>query len=791
MKVSLLFEKIINDAIELTSLTKNEYLCPENLLKAALNYRSIHSILVNAGADINTLVTELDKYLGTENFIPAAEPTFIENNLKADEYFEKVFKSTISYCIKNDKDFIEFTDVLICMMDEKNCNTAKILKTCGVEKTNLINVISYKKYDTNTEDFKHFDKAYSLPENPNPFIKNYFSLSESSQKNQPNGNQETNSNSNENSPSQEKSYLEKYTLNLTQLAKQNQFDILIGRDEEIERAVEILCRRTKNNVIYVGDAGVGKTSLAQGLACKIVENKIPDALKNFTIYSLCVTELIAGAKYRGDFEERLTKIIEELEKKEKVILFIDEIHSLFSGSANSPNSIDASEILKSVLSENKIRFIGTTTFSDYTKTFEKNRALSRRFQKIVVEEVSPVLALEILKGLAPKYEEFHKVKYSKDALKSAVELSVQFIPEKKLPDKAIDIIDEAASYLKIHNKSKKSIPLVTTDIIKKATSKISRIPLEDISQNQKEKLKQLEVLMKSQIYGQDQAVKELSMAVKKAEAGFKNPDKPQASFLFVGPTGVGKTELTKVLSKTLGLKLLRYDMSEYQEKHTVSRLIGSPPGYIGFEEGGLLVEAIRQNPHCILLLDEIEKANENIYNVLLQVLDYGQLTDGKGRKADFRNCIIIMTSNAGAREMEKGSIGFDREEKNQCKDSEVCFKEAVERTFSPEFRNRLDAVITFNYLKKDTAFFIAKKEIEKIAQRLSSKKIKLEVTYAVISFIAQKGFNQNYGARNITRSAETLITEPLTDEVLFGKLSKGGKVKADLCDEKITFNFEP
>ncbi|MBR0123916.1 MAG: AAA family ATPase, partial [Treponema sp.] len=605
----------------------------------------------------------------------------------------------------------------------------------------------------------------------------------------------------------------------------------------------------------VGDAGVGKTAVTLGLAQRIVAGEVPSILKDFSVYSLDMGALLAGTKYRGDFEERLKKVTKDLLKKEKAILFIDEIHTIVGAGSVGNGALDAANILKPVLTEGKIRCIGSTTFEEYTKIFEKDRALARRFQKIDILEPSRDECVKILHGLESRYAEYHNVCYEEGSLELAVDLSLQFLPDRRLPDKAIDLMDEAGAWTRIHAEEKlpaedkvsvsdkdekaeakkisvsskdaigeaekksgenteensakeepdekmhpdekeqpaerKRPPVpVSQDTIRMVAAKAARVPLETVTTGEKEKLRSLESDLKQKIFGQNRAVESVCMAVKKARAGFRNMEKPEAAFLFVGPTGVGKTELAKVLASSLGEKLLRFDMSEYQEKHTVSRLIGSPPGYVGFEEGGLLTDSVRKEPHSIILFDEIEKAHQDIYNILLQIMDYGILTDNQGRKADFKNCMIIMTSNAGARDMEKGSVGFSGgstfgDEKNDS----ATLNEAVEKEFSPEFRNRLDAIITFAHLPKEITQDIARKEIKKIAERLATKDVELTATDQAVALIAEKGYSREFGARNISRTAENLIASPLVDELLFGKLSGGGKVGIGVKDGEVEFTF--
>jgi len=585
--------------------------------------------------------------------------------------------------------------------------------------------------------------------------------------------------------------LERFATELTALAAAGKLEPVIGREAEIERTIQVLSRRLKNNPIHVGDAGVGKTAITEGLAQRIAAGNVPPKLKGYTIWSLDMGALLAGTKFRGDFEERVKKVIDLLLKKEKAILFIDEIHTIIGAGAVTGSTLDASNLLKPALTSGKLRCIGSTTYDEYNKIFEKDRALSRRFQKIDIVEPTIPETVEILKGLRPKYEEYHNVQYSDETLEIAVKLAAQFITERKLPDKAIDVIDEAGALARIRaDKEKDETDTATVDIsphdIEVVIAKIARIPERTVSSSEKDKLATLEDSLKQEVFGQDQAIEAVVKAVKRSRAGFRAPDKPIANFLFVGPTGVGKTELARQLSKHLGITLHRFDMSEYQEKHTVSRLIGSPPGYVGYEEGGLLTDAIRKTPNAVVLLDEIEKAHPDIYNILLQIMDYATLTDNQGRKADFRNVILIMTSNAGARDIGKPLIGFGDQQV-----SSSALDEAVERAFSPEFRNRLDAVVHFNNLPMEIIERIVKKAVDEFAMQLAEKNVTLKVEDEVIRYLAIKGYSREFGARNISRLVEDQIKTVFVDEVLFGKLEHGGMAMARLENEKIVFDISP
>ncbi|MBN1685216.1 MAG: AAA family ATPase, partial [Spirochaetales bacterium] len=579
-----------------------------------------------------------------------------------------------------------------------------------------------------------------------------------------------------------KDALSQFTRDLTRAAKDGELEPLIGREVILERSIQVLCRRLKNNPILVGDPGVGKTAVAEGLAARIADGKVPQVLREYTLYALDMGALLAGTRYRGDFEERLKAVIGELERRKKVILFIDEIHTIVGAGAVSGGSMDASNLLKPALQAGHIRCMGSTTFDEYKKFFDRDRALSRRFQKIEVKETSPEETYEILLGLKERYEEYHNVTFTEGALKAAVDLSAQYINDRFLPDKAIDVIDEAGAYMRIqaYKDGVETHYTLGEPEVERIIAKIAQIPERSVSVSEKDRLKNLENELKARIYGQDQAVDTVVQAVKRSRAGFRQPDKPVANFLFVGPTGVGKTELARQLADILGVPIHRFDMSEYQEKHTVARLVGSPPGYVGYEEGGLLTDAIRKTPHAVLLLDEIEKAHQDVFNVLLQVMDYATLTDNAGRKADFRNVIIIMTSNAGARDLGKALIGF-----GERRVSESAVKDAVERAFSPEFRNRLDKIVTFNGLDEGIVLQIVDKEIRFFATQLKEKKVEIEVSEECRKWIAREGFSNEFGARNVARLVQDKIKAYFVDEVLFGELSEGGRALVDIKDDEI------
>ncbi len=783
MNLSPQLQKIIATAFDNARKLKHEFITPEHLLDASLNYSFVCDLLLVCGGNVDFIKENIQKYLSTNmEAVENREPIQTVG-------FQSVLERAVLSCEAAEKQEVDITDVIVSMIDESENYCSYYLRMGGIDRLRFIEIISYIKYSSRDEDLQAaLDKVLSDPNIEEKFFTD-------SQNDEGRTGSEQNGSQGKQSG---KNVLEKYTVNLTEKARKGELDVLIGREEELERTVQVLCRRYKNNPVHVGDAGVGKTAVTEGLAQRIVSGSVPDVLEGCEILSLDMGALVAGTKYRGDFEERLKQVTTELSKKEKAILFIDEIHTIVGAGASGNGSLDASNLLKPLLSSGKIRCIGSTTYDEYTKIFEKDRALARRFQKIDIVEPDRETAIKILEGLKDSYESYHKVKYQKDALRAAVDLSMQYLPDKRLPDKAIDIMDEAGAYLRLKGNSKGPLSVgakgntsssqkkVTVSLVEKITANMAHIPEKKISVNEKEVLQNIGETIKKEIYGQDTAVDMVVQAVKRSRAGLRDPDKPMASFLFVGPTGVGKTELAKILAESLGMKLLRFDMSEYQEKHTVSRLIGAPPGYVGFEDGGLLTAAVRKEPYAVVVLDEVEKAHSDIYNILLQVMDYGQLTDSQGRKADFRNVILIMTSNAGASEAGHNAIGFGSTPLGV-----TAMREAVEKTFTPEFRNRLDAVISFNSLSKNVAENIVRKEVRKLANRLKDKQVLLSIDDDCVAFLAEKGYSPLFGARNIARIVDAEIATPLVDVILFGELSKGGTVTccldADCC--QVVFRY--
>ncbi|MDP2700102.1 ATP-dependent Clp protease ATP-binding subunit ClpA [Thalassospira sp.] len=576
--------------------------------------------------------------------------------------------------------------------------------------------------------------------------------------------------------------LKAYCVNLNVKAQAGKIDPLIGRQSEIERTIQVLCRRTKNNPLYVGDPGVGKTAIAEGLAKRIVEGDVPEVLANATIFALDMGSLLAGTRYRGDFEERLKAVVKELEAHDGAVLFIDEIHTVIGAGATSGGAMDASNLLKPALASGSLRCIGSTTYKEFRGHFEKDRALVRRFQKIDVDEPSLEDTIKILKGLKPYYEEHHHVRYTNEAIRSAVELASRYISDRKRPDNAIDVIDEVGASRMLVAPGKRKRTISKRDV-EEIVAKIARIPAKSVSSDDRKVLQTLERDLKTVVFGQDKAIEALASAIKLARAGLREPEKPIGSYLFSGPTGVGKTEVTKQLAHVMGIEFIRFDMSEYMERHSVSRLIGAPPGYVGFDQGGLLTDAVDQHPHAVVLLDEIEKAHPDLFNILLQVMDHGKLTDNNGKNVDFRNIVLVMTTNAGASDMAKPAIGFMREQRFGEDD------EAIKRTFSPEFRNRLDAVIPFDNLKPDVVKMVVDKFILQLEAQLADRNVSIELTEAARTWLADRGYDPAFGARPLGRVIQEYVKKPLAEELLFGKLEKGGAVLVDIADGKVVFHY--
>ncbi len=727
----------------------NEYLTPEHLLYASLFSDSGRDIIHHCGGDIDRLKKNLDEFLDTR--VPIIKDKDPQQSIQ----FQNILEKAIWHTASAQKDELDIGDVYVSMFDEKDSYASFFLQREGITRLDILNYISHGISVIP-------DDGDMLPGESEEFEDE---LREDASKKQSKG----------------EKFLEMFTTELVAKAEAGELDPLIGREDILERTMQVLCRRLKNNPVHVGEPGVGKTAITEGLAQLIAKGEVPDPIKKSRIYALDMGALLAGTKYRGDFEERLKRVIKELKEIPGAILFIDEIHTVVGAGAVSGGSMDASNILKPALASGKMRCIGSTTYDEYRKYFERDNALSRRFQKIEVSEPTVEDTHKILLGLKDRYENYHEVHYMNDALRAAAELSARYINDRHLPDKAIDVLDEAGSYARMNRPPGSGIINITVHDIERVVSKIARVPEKSVNSDEADKLKELEVELKARIFGQNGAIEQVVAAIKRSRAGFNEPSKPVASFLFVGPTGVGKTELSRQLALIMNVPLIRFDMGEYQEKHTVARLIGAPPGYVGYEEGGLLTEAIRKNPHCVLLLDEIEKAHSDIFNTLLQVMDYATLTDNAGKKADFRNAVIIMTSNAGAREIGKQKVGFSGERMI----NEDALDEAVKRIFSPEFRNRLDAVVRFNGLTKDNVLSIVRKNLTEFATQLKEKNVVLSASDDAVRILAEEGYSPEFGAREIARLIQEKVKKQFVDEVLFGKLKDGGRAFIDVSDGQI------
>ncbi len=707
----------------------------EHLLLALLDNNSAVSVLNACGADIEKLRSELEEFLdATTPLIPQNET---ERETQPTLGFQRVLQRAVFHVQSSGKKEVDGANVLVAIFSEQESHAVFLLKQQDVQRIDVVNYISHG-VAKNDDDMERAGNPEGMAEGDEDGEK-------------------------------QASALESYASNLNEQAKNGLIDPLVGRDSEVERVIQILSRRRKNNPLLVGESGVGKTAIAEGLAKLIVDGQVPDVIKESTVHSLDLGALLAGTKYRGDFEKRLKALLNELKETPNQILFIDEIHTIIGAGAASGGVMDASNLLKPLLASGQIRCIGSTTYQEYRGIFDKDRALSRRFQKIDVNEPSVDDTYQILKGLKTRFEEHHQLKYTDRSLKVAAELADKYINDRFMPDKAIDVIDEVGAFQQLQPPSRRKKQIGVGDV-EQMVAKIARIPPKNVSSSDKESLRDLETNLKMTIFGQDEAIDTLASAIKLSRAGLKEDGKPIGSFLFSGPTGVGKTEVCRQLASTMGIELLRFDMSEYMERHTVSRLIGAPPGYIGYDQGGLLTEAITKQPHCVLLLDEIEKAHPEVFNLLLQVFDHGTLTDNNGRKADFRNVIIIMTTNAGAQEMSRSSIGF------QNQDHTTDGMEVIKKMFTPEFRNRLDAIIQFGALSKDVIKTVVDKFLVEIQVQLDSKKVQLDVTEEAREWLAENGYDEKMGARPMQRLIQNRIKKELAEDILFGRLSDGGGV---------------
>ena len=735
-------EYCLNDAFHQAREARHEYLTVEHLLLAILDTPKVREILRACGADLAKLKQEIKEHI--DQSTPRLDESE-EREVQPTLGFQRVLQRAVFHVQSSGKKEVGVANVLVAIFSEKQSHAVYLLNRQHVARLDVVNYISHGLSKIAEE--KATEKEDSAQ------------TGEGERDGEGGGNA-----------------LEKYTSNLNRLAQEGKIDPLIGRKLEVERTIEILCRRRKNNPLYVGEAGVGKTAIAEGLARLIVEGKVPEVLTDCTIYALDMGSLIAGTKYRGDFEKRLKGVITELKKQPGAILFIDEIHTVIGAGAASGGVMDASNLIKPVLTNGEIRCIGSTTYQEYRGIFEKDHALARRFQKIDVVAPSVSETVEILLGLKSRFEDHHGVKYSNDALKAAAELADRHINERQLPDKAIDVVDEAGARLRLKPIGERETTVEVTHI-EDVVARMARIPAKSVSTSDREVLKNLERNLKLSIFGQDKAIEALAASIKMARSGLGDQRKPVGSFLFAGPTGVGKTEVTRQLALVMGVEFLRFDMSEYMERHTVSRLIGAPPGYVGFDQGGLLTEAITKHPHCVLLLDEIEKAHPDVFNLLLQVMDHGTLTDNNGRKADFRHVIIVMTTNAGAADMARPSIGFTQS------DNATDGMEAIRRLFSPEFRNRLDAVIQFGALDPVTIERVVDKLIVEVEMQLEAKGVQVSLDDAARRWIAEKGYDPKMGARPMARVIQEHIKRPLAEELLFGSLANGGSVRVSVSKD--------
>ena len=743
-------EQVLEKSLTAASDRGHEYATLEHLLLSLLDDQDARDVMDACKVDIEALRADLLQYVDDELSSLIVDSS--DGRVQPTAAFQRVVQRAILHVESSGRDEVTGANVLVSIFSERESHAAYFLQEQDMTRYDAVNYISHGVSKRPGGERPQSPRGADPAEMP---------------------------------AKAGDEALEAYCVNLNQKAKDGKIDPLIGRQKEIERCIEVLCRRSKNNPILVGDPGVGKTAIAEGLAKKIVDGEAPEILDDAVIWSLDMGALLAGTRYRGDFEERLKNVMKELEEKDKAILFIDEIHTVIGAGATSGGAMDASNLLKPALQNGALRCMGSTTFKEYKQHFEKDRALSRRFRKIDVVEPSVPDTIKILQGLKSVFEEFHGLRYTNDAIKTAVELSARYITDRKLPDKAIDVIDEAGAtqWLLPASKRKKTVGVRDIEAI---VAKIARIPPKQVTKNDAVQLKSLDQDLKRVVFGQEKAIDALSAAIKLARAGLREPDKPIGSYLFTGPTGVGKTEVVKQLASILGVELLRFDMSEYMERHTVSRLIGAPPGYVGYDQGGLLTDGVDQHPHCVLLLDEIEKAHPELFNILLQVMDNGALTDSNGRKVDFRNVILIMTTNAGASDAAKNAIGFGAGKKVDEQE------EALKRLFTPEFRNRLDSTIVFGGLTPEIIDRVVEKFVLQLEIQLEDRGVSIEITKAARDWLAKRGFDPEMGARPLARTIQEHVKKPMAEELLFGKLTKGGVVSIDIDPEeedKLAFDY--
>ena len=736
-------EQNLNSAFKLAQDQKHEFVTVEHLLLALLENTDAQGLLTANNINISQLKTDLEEFIGSTTPKLTQETN---GEIQPTLGFQRVIQRAVFHVQSSGKNEVKGSNVLVAIFSEKESQSVFLLEQLGLTRLDAVSYLSHGRTESDNLEFTEEDGESNEPES--------------------------------------NSALEQFASNLNQEALEGRIDPLIGRNAEIERVVQILARRSKNNPLLVGESGVGKTAIAEGLAKLITENKVPDLIKDSVIYSLDMGALLAGTKYRGDFEERLKSVLKELEEDESAVLFIDEIHTIIGAGATSGGVMDASNLLKPALAKRGLQFVGSTTYKEFRGIFEKDRALSRRFQKIEVTEPTIDETYSILKGLKGKFEEHHEIKYTDSSLKAAATLASKYINDRFLPDKAIDVVDEAGARQKLISANKRKKTINELDI-EKIVASIARIPEKTVSSSDKKSLEKLEENLKRVIFGQDEAVETLSSAIKLSRAGLRVDEKPVGSFLFSGPTGVGKTEVSKQLASIMGIEFVRFDMSEYMERHTVSRLIGAPPGYVGYDQGGLLTESVNKHPHSVILLDEIEKAHPEVFNILLQVMDHGTLTDNNGRKADFRNTIVIMTTNTGAQDMSRASMGF------QSQDHSSDATEMIKKAFSPEFRNRLDGIIQFNPLPTQVIRTVVDKFLVELQVQLDAQKVQLEVSDEVREWLLENGYDKNMGARPMQRLIQDSIKTVLAEEILFGKLSKsGGVAYVSLLDNKIKVKFK-
>ena len=744
-------EKSINLAFKAARDARHEFMTVEHLLLALIDNHSARDALMACGADIDQLRREITVFL--EQTTPLIPEDDTERDTQPTLGFQRVLQRAVFHVQSSGHNEVFGANVLVAIFSEQESQAVYFLKKADINRLDVVNYISHGvRKDASGADDSHLGHDAGNNEE----------MSEEAAANQ----------------------LENFVTNLNQKVVEGGIDPLIGRDSEVNRTIQILCRRRKNNPLLVGEAGVGKTAIAEGLAYRIVHGDVPDVIADNVVYSLDMGSLLAGTKYRGDFEKRFKVVLKQLEREQGAILFIDEIHTIIGAGAASGGQLDAANLIKPILSSGKLRCMGSTTYQEYSQVFEKDHALARRFQKIDVVEPSIDDTTKILIGLKPRYEEHHNVRYTNKALRAAAELAAKYINDRHLPDKAIDVIDEVGASQRLLPQSKRKKVINVPDI-EAIVAKIARIPEKSVSSSDRDVLRNLERNLKMVVFGQDKAIEVLTDAIRLSRSGLGNEHRPVGSFLFAGPTGVGKTEVTLQLAKAMGIELLRFDMSEYMERHTVSRLIGAPPGYVGYEQGGLLTDAVIKQPHCVVLLDEIEKAHPDVFNVLLQVMDNGTLTDNNGRKADFRNVVLVMTTNCGVQETQRKSIGFQQQDHSHDALSEI------NRTFTPEFRNRLDNIIWFNHLDMDVIHQVVDKFIVELQAQLDAKGVSLEVTKAARDWLAEKGYDKAMGARPMGRLIQEQMKKPLANELLFGELVDGGSVKVDLQDDKLKFAYAP